>query len=174
MLITTFIIFVYIYYAKPYETFYEDRGSVDPVVITVEFVNVAGNPNCTKLYIKVPELSVTKGLAVFPSIPDSIPSSDEGDYAYAGNVFKLTGYTYEWVFHNLITGAEYSKRSERFDVIKWEIITPYTVWSNRQGIDGEPLNQTIMTPLVYEAVEDNMRPEKFKMSNYINCLVVSP
>jgi len=170
ILITIFIILVYIYFAKPYETFSENRESVDPVVITVEFVNVTGDPNCTKLYIKEPELGATKGLAVFPAIPDSIPSPDEGDYAYAGNVFKLTGYTYEWVFHNSITGAEYSKRSERFDVAKWEIMTPYTIWSDRHGVDGEPLNKTIMTPLAYEAVENNMRSEKFKMSNYINCL----
>jgi len=168
--ITVFLLLVFLVVAKPYETIYEQRVSTVPVNLVVEFVNVTGDSNCTKLYVTDSDSDIKNGSALFPSTPDNIPAPDDGVYAYAGNVFKLTGYAYEWVFRNAITGNENKKNSRRFDVIKWEIRSPYTIWSERQGADGEPLIEKVTTPLVYEFKSEDYRPALFKMNNYIDCL----
>jgi len=168
--ITAFFILVFLVVAKPYETIHEQRVSTVPVSIVVEFVNVTGDSNCTKLYVTKSDTNVVKGSALFPSTSDTIPAPDDGAYAYAGNVFKLTGYAYEWVFRNAITGNKNKKKSRRFDVIKWEIMSPYTVWSERQGADGVPLTEILTTPLAYEFKSEDYRPALFKMNNYIDCL----
>ena len=168
--IAVFLLLVFLVVAKPYETIYEQRVSTDPVNVVVEFVNVTGDSNCAKLYVTESDSNVMKGSALFPSTPDNIPTPDDGVYAYAGNVFKLTGYAYEWVFRNAITGNENKKNSRRFDVIKWEIMSPYTVWSERQGADGVPLTEILTTPLAYEFKSEDYRPVLFEMNNYIDCL----
>jgi len=168
--ITVFLLLVFLVVAKPYETMDEQRVSTVPVNIIVEFVNVTGDSNCTKLYVKESDTDIENGSALFPSIPDNIPAPDDGAHAYADNVFKLTGYTYEWVFRNAITGSENRKKSRRFDVIKWEILSPYTIWSERQGVDGEPLTEILTTPLAYEFKFEDHQPALFKMNNYIDCL----
>ena len=155
---------------KPYETFQERRVGTSQIQILVEYVNVTGDPGCTKLYLLKSKSTKKSDLAIFPAVPKIIQSPDDGEYAYDGNNFKLTGYPYEWVFHNLITGEERSLRSPRFDVVKWEINVPYTVWSEEQGEDGEPLTEKRSLPLTFEFKMDDQVPVIFKMNNYVDCL----
>lgn len=175
ILIAIFSIFVFMiiwlfFLIKPYEVLQEKRVATGQVKILTEYVNVTGDPNCTKLYLLESEPNKQHGLAIFPAVPITIPPPDDGDYAYAGNIFKLTGYPYEWVYRNSITGDERRERSQRFDVVKWEIIVPYTVWSKRQGEDDESLTEERSLPLTFELKTDDLLPHSFKMVNYIDCL----
>lgn len=164
------IISGFVYLVKPYETFEERRLGSHQIKVIANYVNVTGDPNCTKLYVTSPEPSDEPGKAIFPAVPEAIPSPDDGEYAYHGNRFELTGFPYEWVYRNIITGAERRVNSQRFDVVKWKIIVPYTVWSDKQSGDGGPLNEIRSMPLVYEYTDDDYSPNKFRMDNYINCL----
>ncbi len=167
IIIIAFVILGLFILAKPYETLQEKRVDADKITILTKFINVTGSPNCAKLYMIESVSNIEKNSAIFTATPETIPAPDDGEYAYADNIFKITGYPYEWIYTNLITGDEHRKKSKRFDVVKWEIITPYTVWLPQQG-DG-PLIEKRTTALVYKLKSDDHRAVLFKMDNYIDC-----
>ncbi len=155
---------------KPYESFREVRNNPDPVTIMAKFENVTGDPGCAKLYTKSVKNGVTGQQSVFPALPEGMPAPANRPYAYQGNVFELTGFAYDWVFTNKITGSKRHKKSGRFDVIKWRLLQPNTVWASAGEGDEAPKTETRYEPVIYEYISSDYSSRNFKLGNYVDCL----
>lgn len=155
---------------KPYESFREVRRSSYPVTILTTFMNVTGEGGCAKLYTSIATGGVNSQQAIFPALPEGMPAPDDGEYAYHDNVFQLTGFAYNWVFSNKITGSEWHKKSRRFDVIKWKLFPPYAVWVSTGGEGGEPTSEMKYEPLMFEFKSTDYSTAHFKLGNYVDCL----
>lgn len=165
-----FIFVMLIFLFKPYESFHEVRNNTGPITITAKFENVTGDPGCAKLYTGNTRNGSSDLQPVFPALPDGMPAPDDGPYAYQNNVFELTGFTYDWVFLNKITGLEQRERSGRFDVIKWKLFQPYTVWV-KTGADNEGrATEKRYAPIMYDYKSSDYSPANFTLGNYVDCL----
>jgi len=160
---------VFIFLFKPYETLKEERSTNEIKIIHAVFINYTGDDSCAKLY-RYNNNDVSKITSpVFPALPEGMPAPDDGRTAYANNSFKLTGYDYKFVKRNMLTGTVESSESNRFDVISWEIVQPYKVWTDKTDKDGMLLIETQNKAIEYTLKSDNHRPEVFQKGNYIDC-----
>jgi hypothetical protein len=170
-LLMVLIIFVLLFFlVRPYESYREVRNNPGPVTIMAKFENVTGDPGCAKLYTKSIKNGETGQQPVFPALPEGMSAPDDGPYAYQGNVFELTGFTYDWVFTNKITGSERHKKSGRFDIIKWRLLQPYTVWETAGGEDEAPSIEKRYEPIMYVFNSPDYFAGNFKPGNYVDCL----
>jgi hypothetical protein len=154
---------------RPHESLERVRAGDEPIDVKAEYVNVTGSGGCTKLYQLDKDGKVDYSQPIFPATTGSIPSPDAGDYAYAGNVFRLQGYPYVFVRRNRITGETTTWRSPRLDIIKWTLKSPYTVWIGEDK-EGVTATEQRTEPLEFRLNSDNHQPRQFTMENYIDCL----
>ncbi len=168
MVLTIFVLLFFL--VKPYESYREVRNNPGPVIIMAKFENVTGDPGCAKLYTRSASNGAAGQQPVFPALPEGMPAPDDGPYAYQGNAFELTGFTYDWVFTNKITGSERHKKSARFDVIKWKLSQPYTVWASAGEGDEAPSIEKRYEPIMYEFKSSDYSAGHFKLGNYVDCL----
>jgi len=62
----------------------------------------------------------------------------------SGTRFVLVGYPYKALRKNIFTGSVNEQRSERFDVVEWRVVTPYTLWDGEKDIEiNKPLEWKI-------------------------------
>ena len=163
-------VLLYLYLAKPYESLREVRRGEAAVTFFAEYVNVTGDPNCAKLYVTNTELNTVGQLAVFPAVADGLPAPDDGSYAYHGNRFKITGFPYDWIRSNSITGFEQRAPSRRVDVVKWELIAPYSIWVSSDDETVAAGSEIVQEPLINQLQNIDVPISEFRMSNYIDCL----
>lgn len=160
----------YLILMKPYESLHQVRRDGPPVTLLAEYVNVTGDPNCTKLYVASPDSGSSTQHAVFPAFPVDLPVPDDGIYAYHGNQFELTGFQYEWVLRNGITGSEQRMPSRRIDVIHWELLQPYSVWLPAATEDYPPSIEKRDNPVSPGNKSGVYPADSFGVENYLDCL----
>ena len=159
-----------IYSLNPFENIIEQRASNNVETIKVIYVNITGNDNCAKLY----KVADSPKEAVFPAYPQVIESIEETKLAYSDNVFILKGYSYNWVTKNSLTGSKVTEKSPRFDVIEWQVITPYTIWTEKTDKDGMVLAEKSSEPKKYKIEKYEIETESnnavFIKENTIDCM----
>lgn len=165
-------ILFYVFVMQPYIVLEEVRVSDKPETVAAVYVNITGEPYCTKLY----RVASNKGKKtadmnkpLFPALPVDIPAPDDDSHAYHDNVFILIGFSYKIVVKNLITGDEKARRSPRFDVTAWKLAPPYTKWTNRQNQAGEILTEQGNELLEFGTKVDTSNNSKFDLKNYVDC-----
>lgn len=163
----------YIALFQPYVILEENRLTAQPVTVKTIFVNVTGDPLCAKLY-KLDESVSGKLVAskepLYLALPQDIPSPEDGAQAYSDNLFIVTGYPYEWIEKNRLTGATKITQSYRFDVIAWEIVAPYKIWAGQWG-EGVSIDAaTAVEPISHRFDGDHSDPGVFVKRNYVDCL----
>lgn len=164
----------YLYLFQPHISFEEIRSSETPIEIKAVYVNVTGDPLCAKLY-RLERMQENKPIAssepLFLGLPDGMPSPEDGDLAYADNLFLIKGYGYQYAARNKLTGNSKMTPSNRIDVLAWEVIAPYKKWKNEDPGGDELLGATIeTTPVKHGLVGADHSPDKFVKNNYIDCL----
>lgn len=164
-----FCVFVFVYLWAPYVAVEELRLGQTPQAMTLEYVNVTGEPGCTKFY-RVSHDAVDDSQPVFPAHTADMPALDEGVYSYHGNRFLITGYPYQYVRKNWLTGVVTTRESHRFDVISWRIETPYTVWSGKDDAEGTTLSEIRTEKREYAVFQSQLAAENFHSDNYIDCM----
>jgi hypothetical protein len=160
---------VVVFLLKPYEIIEEVRTSDHPAKVNAVFVNFTGDASCAKLYRYAGSNISAISSPIFPALPEEIPPPDEGLIAYSNNIFKLTGYEYQLVKKNLLTGSTVSQTSNRFDVISWEIVPPYKIWTEKTDKDGILLAETKSDLLAYSLSNSAYKPDLFRKGNYTDC-----
>ena len=134
-----------------------------------EYVNITSDANCTRLYQKTND-QVDYSRPIYPAFAGNMPSPDDGPYAYDKNKFKITGFSYQYEKHNLITGSVEIFPSYRIDVITWEAIPPYMVWTEKIDANDMVIAELNETPLFYSIDPDKYPADSFHIGNYINCM----
>ncbi|MBT1064087.1 hypothetical protein KJY73_10910 [Bowmanella sp. Y26] len=166
------ILAVFFWLFQPFSSFSEERLSSQPERVTVVYVTVTGDPQCTKLY-KLDSWQDNKPIAskepVLLALPERLPSPEDGDYAYADNVFELTGFRYQFQESNRLTGSVAVRPSNRFDLVAWTIVTPYKRWKTVTTDPNDPF-ETSNQPLDFSVEEGGFEPEDFTKVNSIDCL----
>lgn len=121
ILLTTFVAFIVI--TKPYLQTKLIRENNKPVTIQTSWVAWAcgGSERITKIN-NAGEIAETP-LSIY--VPEGYAHPEQSEAAYPGNIFLLTGYSYQKKVTNLITGEQEFFESPRFDVIGWEVELPY-------------------------------------------------
>jgi hypothetical protein len=164
----------YCYLFRPYLAIKEVRISTNPEEIRAVYVNVTGNPLCAKLY-RLERMEGDEPVAsddpIFLALPNSLPSPEDGNYAYSDNLFLLEGYRYQIEERNKLTGNKKTTPSNRFDVIAWEVIAPYKIWKKENSDNTTPIEvATANAPMKYRMKSSDHGPSKFIKGNYVDCL----
>lgn len=165
LILTGIIVFLF----KPYINIEEVRTSNQLKVINTVFVNLTGDASCAKLYRYVGDDISSISSPIFSALPEGIPPPDEGPTAYSNNIFKLTGHEYHFVMKNILTGSTASQISNRLDVISWEIVPPYKIWTEKTDKDGILLAETKSDSVAYSLDGDTYEPNLFSKANYNDC-----
>ena len=163
----------YIFLFQPHVSFEEVRISNQLKEVNAVFVNVTGDPLCAKLY-KLDRMDNNKPVAsdtpFFITLPDGAPSPIGGNLGYADNIYVLRGYAYQYEEKNLLTGASNTMPSYRFDVIAWEIKTPYKKWKEPAPNEVGSIESKISTdPVSFQFTDTDHNPSQFIDNNYIDC-----
>lgn len=160
---------ILVFLLKPYERLEEVRTSNQLNAINAVFVNFTGDASCAKLYrYKDGNISMISS-PIFPALAGNMPPPDDGPTAYSDNIFKLTGYDYQFIKTNLLTHNKISQKSNRFDVVSWEIVPPYKVWTEKTDEDGVILVETKSDPIAQSLDIKTFEPGLFQKANYIDC-----
>lgn len=174
LIILALLIAGYLYLFQPHITFEEVRVSNQPGNVTAVFVNVTGDPLCAKLY-KLDHMDNHKPVAskdpLFIALPNLAPSPVRGNLGYADNIYSLKGYNYQYVTRNRLAGTTKTRPSHRFDVIKWEIVTPYKKWKD-SGPEGKTMAKAVISSesVAYEFNSTDHSRNQFVSDNYVDCL----
>ncbi len=119
------------------------RVSEMPRQIRAQYIDIQGDPLCTKLYLI--DESGQVGHGIFPRVANDIPDPNKMPSLQNGDQITLEGYFYEWKKTNKITGNIITKPVYQIDVISWS-----DSYANH-----------------YKSAERN--PDKFSAENYTDC-----
>lgn len=175
LLIVAVTFFVgYLFLFQPHITFKEVRISSKPDEIVAVYVNITGNPSCAKLY-RLERMENGKPVAsddpIFLTMPKDLPSPEDGKLACTDNVFHMKGYGYQFEQHNKLTGHSRITPSNRFDVVAWEVITPYKIRKDSVSASNASIEvMTATTPVQYQLEQTDHHPDQFVKDNYVDCL----
>ena len=133
------VVAVFIALTKPYMEYGYGRVDNQPVTIEVEYINVTGDPLCTKLYKVINGEVSDEG--IFPNIPSDIPDPHDVAELTDGDRLSLTGYLYEWQEKNLITGNTQHRSVNQIDVISWQQGNHLVYKSSLKGISGSQFSK---------------------------------
>lgn len=156
LILLAIIIAAYVIVFKPYVKREYQRTSNEPTKIIAEYVNVTGDPLCTKFYL-VEDGQLT-GKGVFPKLPTDL-ADPHNKGLKDGDRISLTGYTYHWVTKNLITNNSTVRPVYMIDVLAWELITSS--------------NASKSSTAFQSSIEDHS-PENFMGENYTDCIEWGP
>jgi len=163
----------YIYLFEPYIEVSEKRVSTEYIVVDAVYINVTGDASCAKLYkISNKKSNSTKETKepLFLALPAKMLSPEDGVWSYANNSFRLKGFEYYWIEKNILTNKLKQSPNARFDVISWELVTPYNKWLNI-GIEGGTTEfKESSEPISYKMKNDDYNPNNFEFRSYIDCL----
>lgn len=160
----------YVYFAEPYLVFEERRVSDQPETFEVTYKSgtcpkPVGEPcvvskfdavtaRSTKIVDGVPHTTVEHSSLIL-ALPLAIPCPEDTGLAVDGNEFLVTGYPYESVEKNILTGSRRDLWKLRIDVVAWEVVGPYAV----SGENGMQENMT--GPVVHEMLGDDRSLDHF-------------
>ena len=136
---------IYLYLFIPYKTYEYIRVSEFPVEIITKYINIQGDPLCTKLYEMDGNVQTNKG--IFPNIPIDLLDPNNSDNLHDGDTVIVRGYLYQWQEINLITQEVTVRAVNVIDLIGWE--------SSGSGA---------------HITKENHSSESFIGTNYTNCL----
>lgn len=174
LIVAVTLIVGYFYLFQPHMTFKEVRISSKPDEVDAVYVNVTGNPSCAKLY-RLESMDNGKPVAsddpLFLAMPKGLPSPEDGKLACSDNLFLIKGYGYQFEERNKLTGHSKITPSNRFDVVAWEVITPYKIW--KDGVPGSKSAIDVMiatTPVQHQIEKTDHHSGQFVKGNYVDCL----
>ena len=115
-LVALLVIAAAIWLIAPFSRYEYIRSSSQTEVLQAQFVNLQGDPLCTKIYLI--DKSGKVGHGIIPRVPSDIP--DPNKYSLKnGDKIILEGFLYTWTKTNTLTGAVTTKPSYRLDVLSW-------------------------------------------------------
>lgn len=162
---------LYVYFAEPHIAYREWRITAKPETIDVLYIFYFCGEKFPRLY----EIASVDGNWSEPderpttvALADGLPSPEDTELALHGNVFSLTGYRYQAEERNIMTGATRSFPATRFDVVSWQVRTPYMEWVP-SGDDGAVEQQERNNPVRYEMTGDDHDPGRFTPRHYVFC-----
>ena len=169
ILLVLLVGFVYLF--EPYIDLSRERVSSKPSDVNAIYINVTGDASCAKLY-KLSNNAISKVTSepLFLALPFNMPSPEDGEWAYADNVFRLKGYEYIWVEKNYLTNTRKETPAARFDVISWEIVTPYKRWESVNKEGGSTAFEESNEIVAYNIKNNDHNPNNFRFRSYIDCL----
>lgn len=127
------VLFVVIYFGKPYIAVTEIRSSSEPKTVKVRWYL-----SCEEEYYEDENEKFYD-----PQVPVGGVSPGVLPVRSSNTEFVLVGYPYRELHKNIFTGSVNEERSERFDVIEWHVVTPYTTLEGEEYIESnKPLEWT--------------------------------
>ncbi len=108
----------FVWLTTPYMSYETNRSTNEIVTITAEYLNITGDPLCSKLYEIID--GETSDKAIFPNMPKDIPDPHDMTVLKDGDRLKIRGYRYQWKARNLITGNIEARPAGMVDVVAWE------------------------------------------------------
>ncbi|GAB1258519.1 hypothetical protein NBRC116494_30210 [Aurantivibrio plasticivorans] len=133
-----------VFLTQPYNAIHFERSSNEPVTLSAKFLNATDDPLCTNIYVGD---EATGFSGVLPRFPSDLPDLHSTDSVEFGESVELTGFQYEWVKRNKITGAEVRKPTGRMDVLAW---STERIGEQRTKLEG-------------------LKPSDFNGENYTSC-----
>ncbi len=101
------------------------------------------------------------------ALPDQVPSPEDSVAAVPGNRFLLRGFRHNSVSRNRITGATTTQPSLYLELMEWEAVAPYRVWSH--DVDGGPVTVPETKPVHYKFKADVGNEPMFIAVGYGGC-----
>lgn len=120
------LLFEVIYLSEPYIEETEMRSTSVP-----QTVEVTWYVNCGEDYY---EDEIKKHYD--PRVPIGGVAPVVRPIMSSGTRFVLVGYPYKALRRNIVTGSINERRSERFDVVEWHVVTPYLIWDGEKDVES--------------------------------------
>jgi len=122
----TIVIFVVIYFGKPYIQVTEVRSTTEPKMVKVRWY-----VSCEEEYY------VDENEQFYdPQVPVGGAPPGVGPVMFPDTEFVLVGYPYKEIHRNIFTNSVNVQRSERFDVTEWHVVTPYRTFEGEEEIES--------------------------------------
>ena len=165
------VLALYVYFAEPYIAHREWRVSTEPETIKVVYVLYACGDHSPRLYeaVSTDDGSLKwRDRPTILSLPAGVPSPEDTEAAVSGNVFHLTGYRHQAEERNILTGAVRTFLSTRFDLVSWQVETPYDVWVT-SGTDDPAERRERNDPMGFKMKGSHGDLAGFEPRHYVAC-----
>ncbi|MDH3473719.1 MAG: hypothetical protein OEM59_08500 [Rhodospirillales bacterium] len=172
---------VYVYFAEPYLVFEERRISDEPETVRIRLVDNYQRSEEEKVFIcpYVDEITEPSNVQTDErrsflalAFPEGLTSPLETELAVKGNVFQLSGYRYQDHRKHILTGEiEIPPESfpQRFDVIAWEVVTPYAVVASEGGSSESAVSENRTAPVHHKMEISDTSSDLFKFPASLRC-----
>ncbi|VAW61586.1 hypothetical protein MNBD_GAMMA11-739 [hydrothermal vent metagenome] len=164
-----FVCILMFYIINPFIELKKERSDNILKTLDIVYYNITGDASCAKLYTYEKNNINKLTKPVFLSLPESMVSPEDTKAAFHDNRFSLTGYEYVYVRENIITGSREIIPSFHFDVVSWEIYTPYTLWPDTITDTSIDVYRVSSRPIKYTLNSSNHDASLFSGRNYTDC-----
>ena len=164
-----FICAAMVYIINPFIELTKERSGNVLKTIDVIYYNITGDGSCAKLYTYDKNNTGKLIKPVFLALPESLVSPEDTKAAFHDNRFSLTGYEYVYIRRNIVTGSREIIPSFRFDVVSWEIHTPYTLWPDKITDTSIDTYDVSSRPVKYTLSSGDHDAALFSGRNYTDC-----
>lgn len=101
----------------PYKSYEYIRSSDTPEVVHALYIDIQGDPLCTKIYLVGKNGEPIAG--IFPRTAKDLPDPNRTTHLKDGDELLLEGFRYDWRMKNKITGTVVTKPIHQMDLTAW-------------------------------------------------------